>query len=463
MSRIKEAQYFLNYLKKIKIENPHIVFDRHCVYQFLARYGLKEKDYDKSGDPIWVREKYFQRWIKAFEGKKQIKVFSTLDWRYWCQFTNGNIEEFEFLKMYLSLDSEHLYEGVLRLFSYMEKENIVHLSKVASEVRSDGIVVRLRKDDMKSLKKICNFIEQDPYIQEGKNCVNPFLLTIGSVGVMLDDGGSYNSEIASVIAEYINSINLNEEIEFSNFLAYAKELLLKWGCYNSLNGLSVIYDNVSTVEDEDNKDKNTLKIPQMINDIIRLAIITNFEKYNKEQVITAVNAALSGEYGYFSRYSEADEKKEYNIRENLKSKVTPDIFEEYIKEKSNYQINNKNDMIVNFVDNIIYESKGIIFEKAMLETAKKYNDTIENLHLRIRIYINDNNHKAITKYGIGDQSGYNYREAVVKNVSPKQAIEVIEATLGFYGIEYWKMGKEEKIISYSNLILNQLGVRKSKR
>lgn len=71
-------------------------------------------------------------WREHFKNIKNINAFRSDNWRYFFQFTNGDLlEDTSYIKLYIPIDSEHLYEGINELFEFMAENDIKHLSKVA--------------------------------------------------------------------------------------------------------------------------------------------------------------------------------------------------------------------------------------------------------------------------------------------------------------------------------------------
>ena len=129
------------------------------------------------------------------------------------QKTYTNIKkEDKSIKLYISLDSEHIDKGVLMIFDFIEKNNIINISKVGANIKSDTIVIRVK--NIKDAKTIMNFVKRNKYLQEGINKnTNPFIPNINGVSYTIDGSLSYTTMISSVIGMFINEWVKNRELE----------------------------------------------------------------------------------------------------------------------------------------------------------------------------------------------------------------------------------------------------------
>lgn len=113
----------------------------------------------------------------------------------------------KYIKLYVPLDGDHIVEGSQKLFDFIEKEKIVHESKISTVMGTDDIVVRT--PTLEGAKKICEFVEGEAIIQEGMIRKNPFLVEYGSIGVAMDGYVSFNDELSYYIDEYIKDVKKN--------------------------------------------------------------------------------------------------------------------------------------------------------------------------------------------------------------------------------------------------------------
>lgn len=192
-----------SFLKDLYISaaNDNIILNDRTVYSYLIRRNVLASDLDKG-----VKNAFFDKWIDNFRKVNNIEVFWDPNWSYFCQFQNGEYDkENNYIKMYVPLDYNHLFEGVNRIFKFLSSNNIKHKSKVSSKIRVDDVVIRLsNEEDAKLLQK---FLDNDKYIQEGLMKENTFAFSNGGI--------SYNFYVSSLIADYIN-ISVQKGIRISD-------------------------------------------------------------------------------------------------------------------------------------------------------------------------------------------------------------------------------------------------------
>lgn len=104
-------------------------------------------------------------------------------------FNNKKEALFNPIKMYLSVESKDIAQVSIMLFDFLEKNDILHQSKVASEVRSDDIVLRIysKEDEV----KIQNFINNNSYIRNSLKKTIQFCFEKDNIGYALDGNLSY--------------------------------------------------------------------------------------------------------------------------------------------------------------------------------------------------------------------------------------------------------------------------------
>ena len=171
--------------------------DSNVVYSNLVYYGI-----DKKRDDISFN---FKSWEDYYYRKRNMFCFNPPDKRYFCYFLNDNkgMDKVEnFIKLYISLDKEHIYKGAIKIFDFLSRENITHESKIGSHVRIDDLVIRV--DGIENAEKVINFINNDKYIKFGALQGNPFAFKDGVVSMAWDGMLSYNKSISSWISQYIN-------------------------------------------------------------------------------------------------------------------------------------------------------------------------------------------------------------------------------------------------------------------
>lgn len=229
--RINEVNKILKDLF-ISARTQNLYLTERIVYSYLTRRGVSKNDlkinmnfvYDKDARAYYNENNFFGKWIEKFKNKKNINVFCSESWKYFCQFVNGDyIDPKKIVKLYIPLDYNHIYEGVNRIFNFLADNNINHLSKVSSNIRFDDVVVRL--GNMEDARKLQQFIDNDKYIQEGMIKTTPFTFNKNGVGYAYDGNLSFNAYVSAMIADYINMMIKNsrmtlDDINISSFYTY---------------------------------------------------------------------------------------------------------------------------------------------------------------------------------------------------------------------------------------------------
>lgn len=246
--RYKKIDDFLKLWKQVCEENEQAQFGtkngQNMIYHYFIRLGIKQNDRDKDVN------NFFSYWISRFENKTNIKCFVDENWKYFCQFKNSSQMEKEYIKMYIPLDCEHLYEGANKIFDFLADNNIKHLSKIGKHIRFDNVVVRLtNKEDA---LKLAEFIKNDNFIQEGLNEPNPFAFSKDNIAYACDGKISYNTTVAACINIYIASRKLENKLnvvgysDFYNFLTqYYNNIFINQNIDKFLSDFNIDYYNES--------------------------------------------------------------------------------------------------------------------------------------------------------------------------------------------------------------------------
>ena len=448
--KIRNATEFLEMCNNL---SKKTVVNKNVVYGLLEDYKIKTSDLAIKGNihPLY----YFEEWNNSLGSKNNLKVYH---WRnYWTGFDN-NPPRTGYAKIYLSLDGEHLCEGVKQLFSYLERENISHTSKATSHVRADNIIIRIDSNDNEALKKIYNFINNNKYIQSGINQINPFLPNIGKIGVMVDDGRSYNSQIAELIAKYINTYAIDSKIDFSHFAKFVNQEKKNDVVFLQTFNQAFFEENKykKLIENQEYNNKINIDIKDPL-DILEFAVLLSFEKYGKEQAVRAIKSALAGNYDSFSRVGYDRDGKEVKVRESLIGVVPPQLLKAYIVQNNLFSNeSNIDNIITNYVDSVIYKHKGKILEDALYATAIKKFDDKAFVEKRINSYAAKGETCIFSRFNDSVRPNYNFRESVLQNISPKKVYSIIESILYNKGINYTNKSQHDKVSDCSDIILSRL-------
>lgn len=256
MDRLEKMEGFL---KKIADEIKED-YSFHDVYDNLCTYGLSDEDIAwQDGDEqllsdmdkdyysisklknIKFRMEAFNledNWISAICFPR-LKNFSITRNSHFMYFRDGevndNFEEFiskSSIKMYIPLGKKGALKIPQMLLELLGE--IRHDTKIASEIRTDDLVVRI--NSVEDAERISEFINAESEFDEPKYSEfliepNPFVIQNNNIGYASDRNLSYNANIANLIFEYINDLQQKkalEQVSVSGLESFVKEK------YNSL-------------------------------------------------------------------------------------------------------------------------------------------------------------------------------------------------------------------------------------
>lgn len=219
MNKYQQINDILLFFKQLVKENPNIDLNsleyKDIAYKNITRFGVRQSEV-----PIDISQlNYFNAWVNNFSSINDINCFWDPRWAYFCQFTNGEEIQTDYIKMYIPLDLNHLYNGANMIFEFMAKNKIIHQSKIAKNIRFDDIVIRVtNKEDA---LKIADFVKNNKYIQDGLIKENPFTYSKDGISYACDGRISYNSTICDFINKYIMSKkNDLDSVNVSDFYNY---------------------------------------------------------------------------------------------------------------------------------------------------------------------------------------------------------------------------------------------------
>lgn len=456
--QINRATEFLKYCQKVA-QKTNLTSSK--VYGLLEDFEISS--YNISSNAYMSPLKYFSDWYDYFKNKKNIIPYSWGD--YWSGFDNGTRTD-SFIKIYISLDRNHLLEGVKQIFDFIAKENIQHTSKSTSIVRTDNVIIRLHPNDLEGLEKITQFVNNNKYLQEGMNKINPFLPTVGKIGVMFDDGRSYNEDLASLISYYIRQHIYDEDMSFSGFAQFVsvnkKNDPVFLNTFNQAFFEKGKYQKAIEGTITPSIDVPKINTPMEINEkVLRLAVVTSFDKYGKNQATAAIANALNDEYGYFSEYTYDILGNKVLLREYLKRNLTPVMLKRYILKANDLsETLTPEEAIINYVNHIIYETKGCVFEDALYATANKFSDTKSFLMTRIKEYATHAKGEMFTTNNPDVRKDFNFRQSVLNNIKPERVYSVVDSILYNKGINYFNKSIEERIECCADIILERIYSKK---
>lgn len=419
--RKAEIESFLNFIYEIKKSNPSLKIDKSLVYRELNRYALKKGDMTDKRE-LYNNRYLFGRWFDTFYPIENINAYCDSNWPDFFQFLNGNIEDDkEFLKLYIPIDAKHLETGVNVLFKYIASLNITHCSKVSEKVRSDNVIIRLKKGDYYNAMRIINYVNSNPYIKKGLNKTNPFVPTISGVGIMEESGISYNKEIANMISGFINkSFKENKRrVTFEEFNFYMNDNM-----YN--DEVDKAYNNSIGSK------KSELSSSQKLNLLID-SITATYDKYGLNQACVALKSSIMGNYEFFTNSS----KNGVAYRDLLEKNVDGPTIRLFIQ-SSLEQIYgrdagfNISEAASKYCNYMFQNDTHIKFEEACTTTLENY-DAIQVINA-IKRYMIEGKADGFSSYRRSNQDSYvNYRD-IVNSIGKENIMEVIKTSLILRGI-----------------------------
>ena len=429
-ARTHEMQGFLDHISTIIRDNPGIIVDKNIVYRELCRWGIKNTDLgpDYQGKNI---EPLFDNWENRYRSHRGINVYCAQNWPYFCQFVNNLHSSADgFIKIYVPLDANHVYEGANQIFDFIEKTGIKHQSKIGKHIRSDNVVIRLPIDDIEGAKKIISYISSNPYVREGMNRVNPFLPSINGIGYMTESGISYNSEIAKLIANYLNILknqgryfgNIEEFRQFVSQNAEYKEVV------DTLN--RAIGGEVKKVAKEEVR-KSGLNEDQKSN-LFMDAMKATLRKYGLEQVKEAVYSAVStGDYKYFTNGD-----RDVRYRAALKANVSPTEMGRMIYSMLETTVGRNGiskDLRKN-VDNFCYvlfrNAQALVLDEICAVTIENYD--VNQVRAALAEFITNGHTDKFSRFVKGGDQRVNYRSMMGK-IDRKTVVNLIQCSLALKG------------------------------
>ena len=437
--RIEEIDSFLKYIYEIKKSNPNFAINEHLVYREMERYGLKEEDLSKNRALSSV-EDLFPKWQERYRSHNGIDVIRAENWRYFLQFTNDYFYDDEYLKLYIPIDKNHLYEGANILFDYIESLGVSHVSKIAQEIRSDNVIVRLKKDDYDSAMKIIDFVTNNQYLKNGLNKTNPFIPTVKGIGIMRESGISYNGDMSRFIAAYItesyrmdkNDVSINDFNSWYSSHSYNQEL----------NKIYFNYLAEEKVELSNNKKINLLLD----------SLIETFKKYGYSHINRALKDCGNGDYGHITRGGRTTPR----YRQLLSKYVSSDFIRNYVISTSSKIFHKKYDdydsAVDDFTNYLFEDALSIMFDSISIVTLEKYGE--DHLKTAIETYVQTGYPGFFSRYK-SDNYETNYRD-LVQRFDRKSTIAAIKKSLRLRNINPDNISDKYLITMYAHELNNSL-------
>lgn len=157
----------------------------------------------------------FEKWIKYFSSSSYTNCFFN-NYCGWLSFESKEKVNLgsDYIKIYIPLDKNHIENGVKMIFDFLDKNHILHASKVFNRIRCDDVVVRLVNID--DCDKLLNFINNNIYIQEGLIKPNPFAFQKNGIAMVVDGDFSYTFVVSNLLMIYMNDRKKENKLDCVN-------------------------------------------------------------------------------------------------------------------------------------------------------------------------------------------------------------------------------------------------------
>ena len=221
MIKTKEMDKFIKECMKLYLQNPNINITSDTFYRSLETYGFTRNEFENG----YIRDIFPS--LENYFSNSNLHVYVDQRQSGFLQLTShtGGTKS---VKMYLSFPKEYMEQATKKIFKFVADNNMSCGSKIAQNIRSDSIVIRLHNPN--DAKMIMDFINHDRELNKYHKSTNPFSLKEGIVGVGYDDMLSYNSVLSELLASYFNTLKTNDNLKKANlkgFSSYVDEFYNK--------------------------------------------------------------------------------------------------------------------------------------------------------------------------------------------------------------------------------------------
>ncbi|MGM9877554.1 MAG: hypothetical protein ACI33S_02790 [Bacilli bacterium] len=453
--RINQINDFLNMMLSVAKEN-NTTLTADDVYYLLCRFNIKNNDHNKRH----MIENLFYSWIDKFKGRNNINVFRADNWRYFCQFTNkAHLVQGKDIKMYIPIDYDHLDKGVSELFNFMSSLNMTHASKVGLDLRNDNVVVRLPINDVENAYKIIEFCNNNKYIKSGLNQTNPFVPNYNNIGLMYEEGFSYNYEMAKGIATFINRNKHRNRVTIDDFNREFDYLFSNNEYYDSIKAAYNEATGLSKGQFQKNGKAVSMNTKELNysqkKEIFLKTVSATYNKYGPEQVKFAILRAIkNNDYGYFTSANQ-------NLRNKLKNNVNSQEMHNII-----FDIVTNKFGIVNGIslDDLINRFISLSFENALVNnlnniciaTLQKYG--VEQLRTALYSFYHFGITNRFTRRSNNPNDLTNYRD-MLSSYNKVTFIDTIKNYLSFSGINIENMKEDELMNYYADYLYSNMRLK----
>lgn len=452
--RTNEMNDFLNMMLSIAKQN-NTMLSTDDVYYLLCRVNIKNNDRNKRQ----LIENLFYTWIDKFRNIRGVNVFRSESWRYFCQFTNrAEMVYGKDIKMYIPIDYDHLARGVNELFSFMASLNMIHASKVGMDLRNDNVVVRLPLEDVENAYRIIDFCNNNKYIKAGMNKTNPFVPNYSGIGVMYEEGFSYNHEMASGIATFINRNLHRDRVSVDDFNKEFDSLFKDNEYYNSIK--TAYSEAAGFSKGQFQKADKNYRVgfqltPAQKESVFMKAVTATYKKYGVDQVKYAIFKAINN--GNYSCFTSGGEDLRNRLKNNVSSKEMFNMIYDIVSKKVGKVDGMDLETLVNrFMSLSFGNSLATSLNAICNATLQKYGS--DQLRNALSDFYHYGATSRFTRRSLNPNDPTNYRE-MLRNFDNELIISTIKSELQISNgnIEY--MNEEQIIDCYVNYLSNTMNFK----
>ncbi len=222
MTKSEKRNVFIKYLANMYAQNPDLEIKSDTIYYELCKFNvIRDEKIERifTDSLIGVQLKLSEKYVGRCFSNGYFWVFENRMGNDEKTFYNKLVQS---VKLYVAVDSdrESFYKLSDGIFSFMEEENILAQCKIAKEMRSDVLVLRV--ETMEDAKKVADYINNFVYWLLVKP--NPFLLPVNDKVSIAQDGRlSYNTTLSQLLERYFKYKKERQElgnvsdVDFGNF------------------------------------------------------------------------------------------------------------------------------------------------------------------------------------------------------------------------------------------------------
>lgn len=258
MKEIKEL-----YKEYINLKNASLSYEdlELQLYYKLIHFNKIESDeldcngiHEKIDSALWnstmnSKENYKKGRTDYISKSKALSIKETSEFLYVSYFDKQEKEN-NYIKFYLSVPKASRENFMSEFGEFLIKNNIKGNYKIRKNSKAnDEVTIRIYNPN--DYKQVLNCIK----LYSDCNTKQHFLMpTIGDIGVIIDDGNSYNKFIVDNLISYFENYGSENEINIDSFINYisSKDVINRMNCENRWS--SIIYRiNISNSQSKDFK------------------------------------------------------------------------------------------------------------------------------------------------------------------------------------------------------------------